>query len=749
MTLYYAVGLGDSPMHISGVLSGNPFRHVELLRANPHKEIVYLGATPTFASLGVGEQLIVPASFLGDVFDQIAQTFGTHPPPSGVGALGDFGLGGLGLEGFMDVIGGIGHAVKGAVKSVGHAAGKAVHTVTHAADNAAHAATKAVASAATFVAKTGGDATKFVQDQAEKFAKDPIGQLTKIATTGGLSLVGVSPEKILNQVGIPSPDQMLQKLGLPTPGQIIKVSYGAITNPKELLAKIPGVSELAKYLPDMPDPTKMAANLVNAAVHGDLKAISHTALDIGHQFADVVSMVPGVGNVIGGPLSAAITLLETGSALKAALSLLLAQIPGIPPMIRDLLRTVLNSVADIVERAKSVTDVFLAQFKQGVIEQVKKKGVPKAIAGIVNDFLDGAIQVIFRHKPIDHAALDFAEKGLATAAKKSGTGSAEFQKAQRALTDLKQVYKKTDTIHALTQGVVQLAKKDAQKRDPVTQKKIKDLRATIEGEKLVAQSHVAKVNESLGKTAPPHETSPKWAADLQALAKLTPAQQKQLIDLQALAKLTPEQQRQLVAFKTAQDAAAAAAAKAPPKLTAVRPAPARPAPAHPAPPPAAPALPSAPGPVPAPALPPAAPPTLVAAYAPYPNSQVGVTDDVSAPPHGHGHGGGHGGGHWHGGGHFGRPVRPFARGGGFVPGWWGGPWWGTPWSPEVVTRTETCQTWGEPVEMPPAMEQAARSALGASRGRPTTVRGPDNVLYLFSVEGGTQTARPCAAVAST
>jgi hypothetical protein len=94
-------------------------------------------------------------------------------------------------------------------------------------------------------------------------------------------------------------------------------------------------------------------------------------------------------------------------------------------------------------------------------------------------------------------------------------------------------------------------------------------------------------------------------------------------------------------------------------------------------------------------------------------------------------------------------MRPFARGGGFTrwPGWQGS-WWGVPWQPEVVTQTVTCQTWGDLLEMPPAMAQAARQALGASKGKPTTVRGPDNVLYLFSIEDGVQTARPCAAVAT-
>jgi hypothetical protein len=37
-------------------------------------------------------------------------------------------------------------------------------------------------------------------------------------------------------------------------------------------------------------------------------------------------------------------------------------------------------------------------------------------------------------------------------------------------------------------------------------------------------------------------------------------------------------------------------------------------------------------------------------------------------------------------------------------------------------------------------------ALGASGGRPTTMRGENGVLYLFSYEGGGISARPCAAV---
>lgn len=136
--------------------------------------------------------------------------------------------------------------------------------------------------------------------------------------------------------------------------------------------------------------------------------------------------------------------------------------------------------------------------------------------------------------------------------------------------------------------------------------------------------------------------------------------------------------------------------------------------------------------------------------------QAGVLHDWAEGcvrgPHGggggHGGGGHGGGGHGHGGGHggHGRPV--VVRGGGFRGGggWWGGgPWWDT-WVPSGVA-TETCTTWGDPVAMPAAMQTSVRAALSTSSGRPITARGPDGVLYLFALENGAATARPCATTA--
>ena len=124
---------------------------------------------------------------------------------------------------------------------------------------------------------------------------------------------------------------------------------------------------------------------------------------------------------------------------------------------------------------------------------------------------------------------------------------------------------------------------------------------------------------------------------------------------------------------------------------------------------------------------------------PSPVAQAGVLHDWAEGgvlgPHGggggHGGGGHGGGGHGHGGGHGGHGRPLVARGGGFR----GGPWWGG-WD-DGVAVTQTCRTWGNPIDMPPAMQIAAQIALG------TTMRGSDGVLYRFALENGIPTARAC------
>ena len=105
----YEVGLGDTPMRISRKLNGNPYRYGELLAANAHKEIVHVNGTPTFKSLGVGEELIVPYGFSTGV--------------GGVG-VGDVGVG-------FNLFKSIAHVASSAVKDIGKVVTAPVTALAH------------------------------------------------------------------------------------------------------------------------------------------------------------------------------------------------------------------------------------------------------------------------------------------------------------------------------------------------------------------------------------------------------------------------------------------------------------------------------------------------------------------------------------------------------------------------------------------------------------------------------------------
>lgn len=187
-------------------------------------------------------------------------------------------------------------------------------------------------------------------------------------------------------------------------------------------------------------------------------------------------------------------------------------------------------------------------------------------------------------------------------------------------------------------------------------------------------------------------TAPSQAVqDLQALAQLTPEQQKQLIDMQELAKLTPEQQKQLTAYaqasKTSKPPEPAKTAPKPTEPTHTTPKPPEPTRAAPA---TAPKVTAAKPPEPTRAAPVAAAASGVR-YPPYPKMAGAV----------------HG-----------------------APGALGGP-------------APHCAVWGAPVPMDRKMMQAAHSALVSSRGRPAVARAPGGTLYMFTAEDGVITARPC------
>lgn len=826
----YEVGLGDSPRTIAGHLSGNPNRVQELLAANPHKPIVYISGEPTFESLTVGEQLAIPPSFgVGAIAKwkptvahdagKVVYVFqsecpkGSHPQKMRRSEASHSYWGPrmpdyVRQEDYVVVCKkGSGPVAKEKIErwkpTVSHdKRGNVIYEFQSKCPKGSHPQQMRRSQVAHDFWDSRMPSYVKPDDlvivcKGDSHSQSAFDMFVKVVTAP-VTLPSKAVNAAFNAAGIPSPEQMLSKIGVPTPDQIVHGHFGAITNPKELLDKIPGLQKLTKYIPTMPDPTKTAAKLLTAVKDGDLEGIKNSALDIGHQVADVASMVPGIGNVIGGPLSSAITLLETGSPLKAALSLLLGEIPGIPPQIRDILRVAFNSIADVVEHQKSVTDVLLTEFKKGVEDQAKKYGISGPVLNLVEGVINSAIQVIFHHKPLDQAALDLAKTGLDEARKKLGDVPA-VKEAEAELNELKDVYENVNSAHALTQGVkkitegalksnpqiqqklkelaggkdvskelVNLAKKEIAKANPVDAKKLTDLKTAIEGLKVashVQTGHIKRkrppsLHAATPKHHPPKLTSHREKTDLEKLAALSPEEQKRLRDLAALKALSPEEQKALAALSPTEKAqlaalnpeqrkkvAQSAAAKRIAAAKAKAPAPTPPSPAPtPAPTPAQTQTPR----VPAPGGAPQSSPGGGRRYPPYP-PHAGVAG-LSAPPHPHGHPhphphgpphGRHPHGHPHGGGHHPRFRHPDRFVNPAFSDW--GPWWGTPWSPEVVTTTEMCTRWGDPIEIPPAMQNAAKMALGASKGNPTTVRGPDDVLYLFSYENEVLTARPCAA----
>lgn len=61
----YSVRANDTPFSIAKRFTGNPARMTELVRVNPHKRPVHVRGQTTFSSLGVGEKLNLPMSWIG------------------------------------------------------------------------------------------------------------------------------------------------------------------------------------------------------------------------------------------------------------------------------------------------------------------------------------------------------------------------------------------------------------------------------------------------------------------------------------------------------------------------------------------------------------------------------------------------------------------------------------------------------------------------------------------------------------
>ena len=480
-----------------------------------------------------------PGAFLAVQDDgNVVVYIGTHPLWSSKTDGFRKNLGGGGGDIFSD----ISHTVNQATTVANNAVTKAVHDVSKAtglpgdqalnlAKNAADAAQKAVASGAKLVQQAGGDVGKFVAARADAIAKDPLGSIAKIAATGPLALVG-DPDDILKSLGIPTPNEMLAKVGIPPisipdPASIAN----GITDPQALLNRIPGLSEVAKFLPAMPNPQNFTKEIMSAASTGDPDKIKSAVIDVGHHLSDSLAMVPGVGNALAAPLASAMSALEGGSPLRSVLELLLSQAP-IPAEVKDVvLRPAIHGLTDIIEKHENVSDALISSFKEGIMTEVQKQGLPDPAPKLIGDLIDAMIQVILKSKPLDQAVAGFAKKGLDTAiaeaTKKYGVqqliptgipglppmpipgmpGADTFAKIdslRKAYDSIKDVADKTNQIQQLTQGIIKLNKLDPTKKNPATQKQIQDMKTSIEARKLHIQANNQQLNANVGARLPSH-----------------------------------------------------------------------------------------------------------------------------------------------------------------------------------------------------------------------------------------------------
>lgn len=469
-------------------------------------------------------------------------------------------LGGGGGDIFSDISHTVTQAATQAANTANAAVTKAVHDVSKAtglpgdqalnlAKQAAEQAQKAIAAGAKLVQQAGGDVGQFVQNRANAIAKDPLGSIAKIAATGPLALVG-DPDDILKTLGIPTPNEMLKKVGIPPLSFPDPASVAnGITDPQTLLSHIPGMSEMSKFLPAMPNPQNFTKEIMSAASTGDPDKIKAAVIDVGHHVSDSISMVPGVGNVLAGPLASAISALESGSPLRTALELLLSQAP-IPTEIKDVvLRPAIHGLSDIVEKHASVTDALISSFKEGIMTEIQKKGLPDPVPKLIGDLIDAMVQVILRDKPLDQAVAGFAKKGLDTAiseaTKKYGVPQmlpsgvpglppipglppgvpgadvfAKINSLQKAYDSIKDVADKANQIQQLTQGIIKLNKQDPGKKDPTVQKQIQDMKTSVEARKLHIQANNQQLNSNLGARLPSH-VSPQAASSPPPQSALT------------------------------------------------------------------------------------------------------------------------------------------------------------------------------------------------------------------------------------
>ena len=169
------------------------------------------------------------------------------------------------------------------------------------------------------------------------------------------------------------------------------------------LEHVPGIGPIVKSV----SPFQTWDHIADAVKKGDLKALESIARQQLSMVQGVVSLVPGIGTGISSAISAGLAVLEGGGPLEIAIRTAYGALP-IPPGIRQVTDTVLDTVLNLVFHHESLTDVLV---------NVARDQVP---SGMPRDVFDTLINIVVRHKPItrvaggllDHFVKQYAPAGV-------------------------------------------------------------------------------------------------------------------------------------------------------------------------------------------------------------------------------------------------------------------------------------------------------------------------------------------------
>lgn len=259
-----------------------------------------------------------------------------------------------------------------------------------------------------------GDVFDWLGDEAKDLVKGA-GKL------GGAVINGV--DAALHAVGLRAED-------------IFKVIRAIYIGPTELLM----TAVLRKFGYEFPTIEGVLGPFLAAAAKGDAKGMLKVATQSGRQAGDLLAYVPGVGTAASAALNSAITLLEGGGTLKAAIDLILAAPPlaPIPSAVKDILRTLADTFIELSsgDAKDKLTDLALIELRKQAIDRI-----PAEWRDLATPVIDAIINVVVRRVPIREVGQRALEAGIGEAVKKSG--------AEAELNQLRSAY---DTLNRLNES---------------------------------------------------------------------------------------------------------------------------------------------------------------------------------------------------------------------------------------------------------------------------------------------------------